>query len=320
VKAIIYSRFGGPDALELRDVPQGEPKPGEVAVRVHAAGVNPVDWKILRGEYPFLAGRRLPRRTGCDFAGRVMAIGAGAQHFKVGDAVLGSLNPFSSREGAFAESICVSESTLVRLPPELSFAEGAALPVAGLSALDCLRRLGSAQPKQRVLIIGATGGIGTFCVQLAKLHGLHVTAVCREANASFARELGADDVVAYDVENPLRLGNTFDLIVDAAAIYTFGRCAHLLTPRGIYVNSLPGPRIFFDAMRTRLLGGRRARFLIVQLSPTALAELAQLAAAHKLKVVIGQTFSLAATRTAFELSMTGHVRGKIVVTVGDKNH
>jgi NADPH:quinone reductase-like Zn-dependent oxidoreductase len=319
MKAIVYARFGGPDALELRDVPQRDPKPDEVLVRVQAAAINPIDWKILRGEYPFLAGRRLPRRTGSDFAGRVIATGAGIRRFRVGDAVLGTLNPFSSREGSLAESLCIPETTLARRPETLPVAEAAALSVAGVSAHDCLRRLGGARAGQRVLIIGATGGVGMFCVQLAKLWGLHVTAVCREANVAFARELGADDVIAYDVEDPLRLNASFDLIVDAAAKHTFSRCAHLLTARGTYVNTLPGPRMFFDAFRTSLFGRRRARFLIAQMTAPVIETLAQLAATRKIKVVVGHTFRLEEARAAFELSRSEHARGKIVVTIADEN-
>lgn len=319
MKAIVYARFGGPDALELRDVTPSEPKADEVQVRVHAAAINPIDWKILRGEYPILAGRRLPRRSGSDFAGRVVAVGASVRRFRVGDAVLGTLNPFSSRDGSLAESLCVSENTVARRPEALPVAEAAALTVAGVSAHDCLRRLGGAHAGQRVLIIGATGGVGMFCVQLARRWGLHVTAVCREANVAFARELGADDVVAYDVEDPLRLNASFDLIVDVAARHSFGRCAHLLTARGIYVNTLPGPRLFFDALRTSLFGRRRARFLIARMKPPVIEELAQLAAERKIKVVVNHTFPLGQARAAFELSMSEHVRGKIVVTVADEN-
>ena len=315
MRAIVYSRFGGPEALELRDLPEPRPRDDEILVRVHAAGFNPVDWKLLRGEFRFMARGPWPRPAGMEFAGRVAAIGSCVQRFKVGDAVHGALDPFKTRRGTFAEFVCARESEVALMRDGLSFSEASVLHGAGISAVDCLRRLGEARAGQRVLILGAAGGIGTFAIQLAKLWGLHVTAVCRERAITLVRGLGADQVVAFDLVDPLRLGERFDLILDAAAKYSFGRCAHLLTGRGIYVNSMPGPRMFFDALRTRLFGGRRARFLMVRVNEASIAEIGRLAAEKKFKAVVGHAFPLAQTRAAYELSLAGHVSGKIVITI-----
>jgi NADPH:quinone reductase-like Zn-dependent oxidoreductase len=317
MKAIVYSRFGGPEALELRDMPEPQPRENELLIRVHAAGLNPVDWKLLRGEFRFMARGPWPRRAGMEFAGRVIAVGSRVLRFKVGDAVHGALDPFKSPNGCFAEIVCARESEAASIRDGLSFSEAAVLHGAGISALDCLRRLGEARAGQRVLIIGASGGIGTFAIQVAKLWGLHVTAVCRESAIDLVRQLGADAVVAFDLVDPLRLGERFDLIVDAAAKYHFSDCAALLTDRGIYVNSMPGPRTFFDALRTRIVGRRRARFLMVQVNQDSIAEIGRLAAERKIKAIIGHTFPLAQARAAYELSLAGHVRGKIVIKVLD---
>jgi NADPH:quinone reductase-like Zn-dependent oxidoreductase len=320
VKAVVYARYGGPEVLEVRDVPQDPPTDDEVLVQVRAASLNPIDWKIMRGDLKLVTGRRMPRRAGCDFAGVVVALGRAATGFNVGDAVFGKVAARSGRQGSFAEFVCAPEAEVCLKPAEISFAEAAALPIAGVSALDCLRRLGGARSGQRVLIIGAAGGVGSFSVQLATLWGLRVTAVCHSSNTERVRQLGANDVVAYDREDPLTRREVFDLILDLAAKYSFGRCAHLLTARGIYVNTMPGPRTLFDAFRTRFFGGRRARVLMAKINRAALEELAGLVACGQIKADIGATFRRDEIRAAYELSISGHARGKIVVEeVAGKN-
>jgi NADPH:quinone reductase-like Zn-dependent oxidoreductase len=315
MKALTYSRFGGPEVLELRAVPEPAPQANEVLVLVHAAGVNPVDWKILHGDFRWMTGARMPRRIGSEFSGRIAGLGGAVRGFAVGEAVCGWFDPFKARQGGFAECITVAAENIVRLPAGLSFAAAAVLPVAGMSAVGCLHRLGRAAAGQRVLVLGAAGGVGMFVVQLAKLHGLHVTAVCRASAADFVRTLGADDVVEFDRADVRRLNATFDLIIDAAAKFSFGECSRLLTPDGTYVTSVPGPRVLFDAVRTRCFGRRRARFLILKPTARALGELAQLAAARKINPAIGHTFPLTAARAALEQSVRGGVQGKIVVQI-----
>ena len=284
-------------------------------MKVVAAAVNPIDWKVMRGDLRLVSGRQFPRFIGADFAGTVAAVGAGAPGFSVGDAVLGSINPVRGKRGAMAEFIVVRPSEIVLKPESLAFADAATLPIAGISALDCLNRLGEARRGQHLLVIGAAGGVGAFTIQLAKIGGLHVTGVCRECNCDWVRHLGADTIIAYDREDIFTRAARYDLIIDAAAVHSFGKCMGWLTPRGLYVNTLPGPRTYFDAWRTRFFSGRKARVLLAQVSRQRLELLAEMMAGGKLRSVVVERFRLSEVRQAYERSVTGHARGKIVVEI-----
>lgn len=317
VKAVVYVRYGGPEDLGLREVPAPAPRSDEVMVRVHAATLNPVDWKVLRGDLKLVSGRRMPRRIGSDFAGSVFSTGTEVNRFKPGDTVLGSISPLSGQQGSLAEYLCIPESRLVRKPPELPFTHAACLPIAGVSAWDCVHRLGHAEPGQRVLVIGATGGVGSFCIQLAKTHGLAVTAVCNSRNVDLARELGADEIVPYDQKDPSELTEKFHLIIDAAAKYSYRQFTHLLTTAGIYVSTMPGPRTLFDAVRTAMLGRRRAHVLMARVNRASVEKLTMLASTGTIQVIIGHTFALDQVKEAFKLSTSGHVRGKIAILIAN---
>ena len=315
MNAAIYDRYGSLDGLEVRDVPTPQPAAGEVLVQVVAAAVNPVDWKVMRGDLRVVSGRRFPRFIGADFAGTVAEVGAGVADFKAGDAVFGNVNPLAGRRGGMAEFVVVRPSEIALKPANVTFADAATLPVAGVSALDCLDRLGEARSGQRLLVIGAAGGVGAFITQLAKNSGLLVTAVCRGCNGDWVRLLGADQVIAYDREKVFGGDARYDLIIDAAAVSSFGECKDWLTPRGIYVNTMPTPRNFFDAWRTRFFSAQKARVLMAKITAPRLAALAGMLSEEKLKSVVVERFPLSEVRQAYELSATGHVRGKIVVEI-----
>lgn len=315
MKAVVYRSYGGPEALEIAEVARPEPKCGELLVRVWAAALNPFDWKVLRGDFRIVTGWRMPRRIGVDFAGTVEAVGPNTSGFVVGDRVLGAVSPLSGKRGALAEWACAKASEVASLPGRLSFEAGAALPVAAVSARECLRQ-GRVAAGQKVLVIGATGGVGSFCLQLAKLRGLRVTAVCREHHVPLARSLGADTAIAYDRSDPLKVAERFHLVADIAARYSFSATAHLLEPGGTYVTTVPGPKVFWDVLRTRLAGSRRAAFISARPNSATIAEAARLAADGQLQPTIASIFTLADIQAAYRLSMTGHTPGKIVVRLG----
>lgn len=318
-KAAVYDRYGAPGALELRDLPMSPLQAGELLVKVVAAAVNPVDWKIMRGDFRLVSGRRFPRLIGADFSGTVATVGAGVADYAVGDAVFGTINPLSGKRGCLAEFIVVQPAEIVRKPENVSFADAATLPIAGVSALDCLDRLGQAQRGQRLLVTGAAGGVGAFIVQLAKLNGLHVTGVCRECNGEWVRGLGADTIIAHDRAKVFTGDARYDLIIDAAAVHTFGQCRDWLTPRGIYVNTMPGPRLFFDVLRTRFFSCRQARVLMAQVKRPRLELLAAMMADQRLRSIVVERFPFSEVRRAYELSATGHARGKIVVELNSRD-
>ena len=214
MKAITHSEYGPPHVLRLADVPKPVPAANEILVRVRAASLNAADWHLLRGEPPIIklmAGKPKARVPGLDFAGEVEQVGANVTELRVGDAVFGS-----GRRGALAEFVCVAESVAVRKPEAITFEQAAALPVAGVTALRALRDRGEVRAGQRVLVIGAAGGVGTLAVQIAKALGAEVTGVCSTPNLDLVRSIGANQVVDYTAEDCTRTDRPYDLILHVA--------------------------------------------------------------------------------------------------------
>ena len=264
MKAIVYSRFGSPDVLELREVDQPKAGEGEVLVRVRAASVNPADWYLMTGA-PLVAraqmGLRGPKtgRLGVDLAGVVEAVGGAVTRLRVGDEV------FGAGAGTLAECVAVPEASLVLKPAGLSFEQAAAVPVAALTALQGLRDEGRVQPGQRVLINGASGGVGTFAVQLASSFGADVTGVCSTRNVAMVRSLGADQV-DYTQEDFTRTGRRYDLLLDVAGGRSWPECVRVLDPQAALVlvgapkgNRLLGPSATSPSSTWRRYGPARRR-------------------------------------------------------------
>ena len=237
MRALRYDRFGPPEVLHVVDIAEPVPQAGEVKVRVHAASLNPLDWKIRAGHLRWLpVFRRPPRTLGCDFAGEIVGVSGGARSHYVGERVFGSLLPFG-RDGALAEYIVAGVDRLAAMPDDLGFEQAAALADRGGTALQAVvdeARLGAGQ---RILITGAAGGVGHFAVQIAKHVGAHVVAVCGAANADFVRGLGADEVVDYARDDFTRRGDRFDVVFDAACASSFTAARRVLTDAGCYLNT-----------------------------------------------------------------------------------
>lgn len=313
MRAVTYSRFGDSAVLEVTAAPVPETAPGMLRVRVAAAGINPLDWKLLRGDFALVRGRRWPRFLGCDFAGRVDAVGAGTSGWQPGDRVFGSLGSFlGGARGALSEYVVVAPTEVQRLPDEVSFSLGAALPIAGVSALQCIELAAVARDAE-LLVIGAAGGVGSFTVCLAAARGVRVTAVCRSTNADYVRALGAEAVIARDQEDVLASGRVFDAVIDAAAAHDFRTCATLLQPRGCYVLTVPNAAHFLAVWRGQLFGGKQARALMAKLTPARYGELAAAATAGKFARIPLQIFPWTEVRTALDASRAGSTVGKIVV-------
>ena len=259
MKAIVFERYGPPEELSLREVEKPVVRPDEVLVKIHAAAVNPQDWHCLRGT-PFLArlmvgGLLKPghRVLGSDVAGTVEAVGANVTRFKPGDDVFG----LSSKHGGFAEFVCLPVSGIVlKKPARLSF-EAAAVPMASVMALMGLRDKGKVKPGQKVLINGASGGIGTFAVQIAKALGAEVTGVCSTRNLDLVESLGADRVIDYTQDDFAREGARYDVIFDVVAKRTFGECRRALAPKGIYVTTAFSLGLLLLSFWVALTSGKR---------------------------------------------------------------
>ena len=236
MRAIVYHRYGSPDVLQCTDVPNPTPADDEVLLKIRAASINPYDWHFLRGT-PYLlrlmAGFPKPKdpRLGADVAGTVEAVGKNVTRLKLGDEVFGVCR------GAFAEYACASESKLVDKPENITFEQAASVPIAALTALQALRDKGQLQPGQKVLINGASGGVGTFAVQIANSFGAHVTAVCSTKNLDRVRSIGADKVVDYTKEDFTKIGDTYDLILDCIGNHSLFACKRVLNPKGILVTA-----------------------------------------------------------------------------------
>jgi NADPH:quinone reductase-like Zn-dependent oxidoreductase len=326
VKAIVRGRYGSPDVLELTEIDKPEPGDDEVLVRVHAASVNPADWHFLRGT-PYIArlqlGLRKPkdRVLGCDVAGRVEAVGKDVTMFRPGDDVFGS--PFMHGLGAFAEYVCVPEDLLAPKPATLSFDHAAAVPLTASTALQGLRDHGRIEPGQRVLIIGASGGVGTFAVQIAKSFEAEVTGVCSTRNVDIARSLGADHIIDYTQEDFTKSGRNYDLIFQLAGTRSPSECRGALTPKGTLVLSSgesdgrwigPVERIVKALVLSPFVSQKMVSFT-VKPNKEDLQFLRQLIETGKLAPVIDRTYPLAEVPEAIRYLEEGHARGKVVLTV-----
>jgi NADPH:quinone reductase-like Zn-dependent oxidoreductase len=322
MQAIVQDRFGPPDVLGLREVEQPEAGRGQVLVRVRAASVNPADWYAMAG-IPWVArpqmGLRKPRagRLGLDLAGEVTAVGAGVTRFQPGDEV------FGAGTGTLAEYAVASEDALVGKPANLSFEQAAAVPVAGLTALQGLRDKGRLQPGQQVLVNGASGGVGTFAVQVAKALGAEVTGVCSTRNVEMVGSLGAARVVDYTREDFTRTDRRYDLLLDVAGSRPWSACRQVLTPRGILVlvgaprgSRLLGPLDHILKVRlASLRASQKVVFFISKALQRDLEALRELLAAGKVTPVVERTYALPEAAEAFRHLGEGHARGKLVIAV-----
>jgi NADPH:quinone reductase-like Zn-dependent oxidoreductase len=315
MKAIAIDGYGDAHKLQLREIPDPRPKAGEVLVRVRAAAVNPLDWKIRDGQLRRFLGIAFPYVPGCDIAGEVVASGATETSFEPGRAVVAFLDP--RRGGGYAEYAVAKVTTMARKPEKLSFAEAASLPIAGCTALQALRDAGRLSKGGSALVIGGAGGVGHFAIQIAKALGAKVSATCGPSNIEFVRSLGADFVVDYRSEDFTTRPERYDVIFDTQGKSAFSACKHNLNPDGVYVTTLPSANlVFWSAVQSALaLFSKTQRATLIMVRPSAkdLEFLGRLADDGALRPVVTETFPLADARAAHQLSQTGHARGKIVL-------
>jgi NADPH:quinone reductase-like Zn-dependent oxidoreductase len=325
MKAMVYTEYGSPDVLHLTEVEKPTPKDDEVLVKVHAASVNAADWRLLRAS-PFLVrfmggGLLKPKNTilGADVAGRVEAVGKNVQKFKPGDEVFGDMAAHGN--GAFAEYVAVSENALALKPTKLPFTSAASVPMAGVTALQGLRDKGQIQPGQKVLINGASGGVGTFAVQLAKYFGAEVTAVCSTSKLDMVRSLGADHVIDYTQADFTKNGQHYDLILAANGYHPIADYKRALSPRGIYVMAGGDTAQLFQALLLgpwmSMIGSKKMGAVSAKLNQQDLAFMGALLETGKVVPVIDRCYPLSETAEAIRYVEQGHAKGKVVITVAD---
>ena len=325
MKAIVCRKYGSPDVLQLEEIEKPTPKDHEVLLKVHAASANAGDWHLLRGE-PFpvrlMFGLLKPRHKilGADVAGRVAAVGRNVSQFQSGDEVFGDISVCGF--GAFAEYVCVTENALVLKPANLSFEEAAAVPAAAVTALQGLRK-GQIQPGQKVLVNGASGGVGTFAVQIAKSFGADVTGVCSTRNLDRVRSMGADHVIDYTQEDFTQNGQRYDLILAANGYHSIGDYKRALSPNGIYVMTGGSGAQMVQAMFLgpwlSMVGNKKMGNLLMKPNKKDLVFVKELLEAGKVVPVIDRRYPLNEVADAIRYLEEGHARGKIVITLEHAN-
>ncbi len=308
MKALIINQYGGPEQLRIQETSMPRRDRGKVLVRVHAAGVNPVDYKIRKGSMKFITGKKFPRILGGDIAGMVEQADEKSA-YRPGDKVFAML---SINGGGYGEFVSVKENQLCLIPEGLSMTEAAATPLAALTAYQALKKGGGIIPGDRVLVNGASGGVGHFAVQIAKAQGAYVTGVCSTRNTEFVRELGADHVIDYISEDFTRQKTSYKKVFDAVAKSSFMRCRRIMDKEGNYITTVPnnGLLLFQPLNFTR---SKKAGFILAKPSGGDLQIIADYIKEGLLKVHVQKIFQIEDAVRAHKLIETGRVRGKLVL-------
>jgi NADPH:quinone reductase-like Zn-dependent oxidoreductase len=325
MKAILFPKYGSPDVLQLTEVEKPIPNENQVLVKIIAASANPLDWHRMRGE-PFIArmgeGYLKPKnpKLGADIAGRVEAVGSNVTEFKPGDEVIGSIGA-----GGFAEYACSRDKNFVLKPSNVSFEAAAAAPVVGFTALQGLRDAGQIKAGQKVLVNGASGGVGSFAVQIAKSYGTEVTGVCSTRNLELVRSMGADHVIDYTREDFTNNGKQYDLIYDAIGNRSISDYKRALKPQGICVIAgFSGLRRLFEHMVLGPMmskeGGQKVGMMeMAKVTKADFLVIKDLLETGKVVPVIDRCYPLSETAEAIRYLETMHARGKVIITVAPSN-
>jgi NADPH:quinone reductase-like Zn-dependent oxidoreductase len=330
MKAVVYTNYGSPDVLEIREVKKPVPNDDQILIKVRAAAVNPLDWHFMEGT-PYImramgVGLRKPKdpRLGVDYAGQVEAVGKNVTQFKPGDEV------FGGKTGAFAEYVCARADRAIALKPaNITFEQAASVPIAAITALQAIRDKGKVHAGQKVLINGASGGVGTFAVQIAKSFGADVTGVCSTRNLDLVRSLGADHVVDYTKEDFTKGDERYDVILDNVGTQPLSGFRHALQPKGICVmiggggpndGGLIGPmgRPIVALLMSPFIS-QKMGMMMAELNKADLTILGDLMQSGKVKPVIDRTYPLSQIAEAMRYLEAGHARGKVIITVGQDN-
>jgi NADPH:quinone reductase-like Zn-dependent oxidoreductase len=323
MKAIVYYNYGSPDVLKFEEIEKPTPGDDELLIKVRAASLNALDWRLMRGKplfvRPMMGGLRKPKitRPGVDLAGQVEAAGRNVTQFKPGDEVFGTC------QGAFAEYACATEDKLALKPADMSFEDAAALPIAASTALQGLRDRGRIQPGHKVLVDGASGGVGTFAVQIAKWFGAEVTAVCSTRNVDMARSIGADQVIDYTREDFTQSGQRYDLIMAANAYHSIFDYRHALSQHGTYVIAGGGWSQILQAVLLgpllSLIGRKKMCMFMANINQKDLVHLSDLLKTGKVVPIIDRRYPLSKVAEAIRYLEEGHARGKVVITLQHNN-
>ncbi len=315
MKRVEYSEYGGLDTLSVKETPIPEVDADEILVEVRAFSINEIDWKVRNGDQKIMTGSHFPRGMGCDLAGVVKHCGAKVTEFVTGDEVIGWLD--FKHAGSYAEYAVLKTPQLAKKSANVSFEEGACLPMVGATARQALLDEAKLQPNQTILINGCTGGLGHYAVQLAKQVGATVTGTCNREHTTLAEKLGVDDIVDYTQTDIRQYGKTYDVILDTSKRLPFSEAKPLLNHPGIYLDTQPGIPAFIGSFFNNLFSEQKHDVLGVTVKRADLIDLVQRASEGTLKTIIGKTYAFEDVISALREveSKQVHVPGKIVVTV-----
>lgn len=311
MKTIAYKAFGNTSVLQTTEEPIPSIQPDQVLIKVSAVSINPLDWKIRKGEMKLMSGSRFPKHTGTDFSGTIAETGSSVSGFKKGDEVFGVVKN-NMKEGALAEYVAVPASLIWKKPAQITLDQAAAIPTAGAAAVTALRKMGKIGSSTRVLVNGATGGFGMFLLQLLKAKGANVTAVTSTAGTEYAKEWGADAVIDYRNENPLTLGARYDIVIDLSGKLGYQNAKQLLNAKGIYLDPVPRPIDIITTPIKNLFRSRKHITLITAPSQENIGTLLQ-AVENGLQIHVSKVFSFSQTQAAYAYAEKGGYIGKIAI-------
>jgi NADPH:quinone reductase-like Zn-dependent oxidoreductase len=312
MKVVEFDRYGPPSVLEFRERPKPEVGANELLIRNLAASVNPKDAFVRQGRFRALTGTKFPMRLGWDFAGVVETVGPSVHQFRSGDRVFGSIRNW--RGGAYAEYVCAKQWEMALLPDSISFVTGAAMPIAGLTALQALQDIGGIRPGDQICINGGSGGVGTFAIQIARELGAHITAICSAANVERCQSLGAEKVLDYKKERIEDSTNQFKIFFDVYGNKCLDQVQHLLDGNGVYISTVASETIFKDQLRT-LLSPKRSRLVVVKSRTADLADLATYVTQGAVKCFVEKEFDFDEIASAHTEIESMHTRGKLVLKI-----
>jgi NADPH:quinone reductase-like Zn-dependent oxidoreductase len=314
MQAMLLHRYGSTENFVLGEIPSPTCKTDQVLIRVRAACVNPIDWRIRSGSLRWILPARFPLVLGFDVAGQIVEAGAEAKQrgWNPGDEVLCMLD--NRHGGGYAEYAAAGADVLARKPSVHSFEEAASIPLAASTALQALRDQAQLKPGHELLVNGASGGVGTFAVQVGKALGAMVTGVCSDKNLDYVRELGADRVIDYREKDFTSLERVFDVIFDAAAKSSYSKCRRILSPRGCFVTTVPSAGSLFSRVTT-MLSQQRCRHILVRPNGKDLSWIARMIEEGRVRTEVQQVYPLNEVAAAHTASETGHVRGKLVLSI-----
>ncbi|HAN19960.1 MAG: hypothetical protein A2X13_10915 [Bacteroidetes bacterium GWC2_33_15] len=313
MKAAVIRKFGTPDVFEIDDIETPTPKNNQVLVRVYASGINPIDWKQRKGNHRFILGSPFPIILGYDVCAEVVQTGSNASKFKPGDIVFGVLD--NKYGGALAEYAVGTEKCFALAPRNIRFEHAAAFPMVSLTVLQALRDKAKLKPGQTILINGASGGVGHIAIQIAKLFEAKVIAVASNRNQSFVESFEPVRFIDYTKTDLLKIKEKVDVFFDIAGNYSFLKCKHLLKNGGIYINTLPRPKILFHKLLQIFTKGKKVKTLLMKHNNNDLEQISMWIAQGKLKVEIDEIFNLSNISAAHDYAQTGHNKGKNVVVI-----